>query len=302
MPKRKAKQKTKYESKKSSVVDLLNFDFPKFEGFDNKPSNDEKINAWLEKRRGYFTASKAGAIMSFDFTEDEVNQLKGERESIISQIAESKTGKTKTLESKLGVIERKIKASEELPKGAISVAMGVVIGRLTKFNKARQKPINTPAIAWGNACELDAIDCFSKSTGFTVSKTGENQEFIECKDDALGGFVGCTPDGIIDINGEISGVEIKCPESINHLENLKMKNQSDLLELHPDYYWQIMMQMMCTGAKTWHFCSFDPDFRDESKRMIIIKVQRDNESIARLKNRLNRLVSFVLCNLENCRF
>lgn len=308
MPKRKSKPKAKYFAKNFAVakahaeIDLTSIEFPKFDGFDNNATlineADKKRNEWLDKRRKYFTASKAGAIMSFDYTDDEISQLKTERESILTQIAESKTGKTKTLESKLAVIDRKIKSSEELPKGAVSVAMGVVIGRLTKFNELRQKPVKTPSIAWGNACEVEAIEYFSKITGFSVSKTGENQEFVECKiHPELDGFVGCTPDGIIVFcNGGISGVEIKCPESINHLDNLKIRSRDDLLNMRPEYYWQIMFQMLCTGAEFWYFASYDPDFIDDGKKMVFLQIARDNDAIERLKKRLYRLIDFVKDN------
>lgn len=305
MTKRKSKPKVKYFAKNFAVakanaeIDLTAIEFPKFDGFDNNTSfineADKKRNEWLDKRRKYFTASKAGAIMSFDYTDEEIAQFKLERESVFTQIAESKTGKTKTLESKLAVIDRKIKSSEELPKGAISVAMGVVIGRITKFNESRQKLIKTAEIAWGNACETEAIEYFSKLTALEVLKTGENQEFVECDLRGLDGFVGCTPDGIC-ADEVISGVEIKCQESINHMDNLNIKNQDNLLKLRPEYYWQIMFQMLCTGAEFWYFASYDPDFLDDGKKMVILKIVRDNDAIERLKKRLHRLIDFVKSN------
>lgn len=268
-----------------------------FDGvFSNAPAiievKDEKRNVWLDKRRKFFTASNAGKFMTFDFSENEITEIENEIAETKKAIAESKTGKTKTLNLKLERLERKLDSANSLPKGALNAAKDVAIARITKFNHIRAGNFKSREMQWGCENELNAIAVFEKETGLVVSKTGENQEFIEFKE-----FIGGTPDGIIDSEG--SGVEVKCPASINHAEFLKCNHQHDLLNINPDYYWQCVHLMLCTGACHWYFVSYDPDFLNEEKMIKIIKVNRIEEEICRLNNRLIGLIDFVIQYLKD---
>ena len=44
--------------------------------------------------------------------------------------------------------------------------------------------------------------------------------------------------------------------------------------------------MMVTGRKSWYFVSFDDRFRNEKLRILVIRIDRNEEDIAKLKYRL----------------
>lgn len=127
---------------------------------------------------------------------------------------------------------------------------------------------------WGIDHESEAKDYFKAATGLTIinSETLENSQ------------IAGTPDGII--KGNKIGFEIKCPfNSGNHLKNLLMSKELDLLDLHPEYYWQIVSYMWLTGFTKWKFCSYDPRFKDE-KRMLILNIELIPEHLTLLQNRV----------------
>lgn len=125
---------------------------------------------------------------------------------------------------------------------------------------------------WGIDHEPEAIIYFEKATGLKITPgtTLEN--------DLIAG----TPDGTCDS----FGFEIKCPfNSGNHLKNLTITDAAGLLDLRPEYYWQIVSYIWLTGLKNWKFCSYDPRFKEE-KRMFILNIELIPEHLELLKNRL----------------
>lgn len=127
---------------------------------------------------------------------------------------------------------------------------------------------------WGKDHELEAQLYFESASGLKIltSETLDN------------GLICGTPDGLID--GQQIGFEIKCPfNSGNHLKNLLMNSAADLLDLHPEYYWQCVAYMWLTGYSQWKFCSYDPRFK-ESKRMLILNIELNQAHLELLKNRV----------------
>lgn len=61
------------------------------------------------------------------------------------------------------------------------------------------------------------------------------------------GQIGCSPDGLI---GEDEGLEIKCPQSKNHIAYLLAG------EIPPDYVCQVQFSLFVTGRKRWRFVSY----------------------------------------------
>jgi len=125
---------------------------------------------------------------------------------------------------------------------------------------------------WGIDHELEAQLYFEAATGCKIQPgvTLENE------------FIVGTPDGLL----EDCGFEIKCPfNSGNHLKNLSMQKADDLLDLHPEYYWQCVSYMWLTGLKKWKFCSYDPHFKEE-KRMLILNLELNESHLMLLKQRV----------------
>lgn len=129
---------------------------------------------------------------------------------------------------------------------------------------------------WGIDHELEAQLYFEAATG---------EKIVSC-DTMDNGEICGTPDGLFK-DKEI-GFEIKCPfNSGNHLKNLLIETPEDLLKLRPEYYWQIVAYMWITGYKEWKFCSYDPRFIKNEKKMLILNVELNEEHLQLMKNRVD---------------
>ena len=81
-------------------------------------------------------------------------------------------------------------------------------------------------------------------------------------------------------------MEIKCPyNSSNHLRNLLLEDAEDLLDLHPDYYWQIISYLWLTNLKKAKFCSYDPRYKEKQK-MLILNFELNPVHLKLLQDRL----------------
>ena len=99
------------------------------------------------------------------------------------------------------------------------------------------------------------------------------------EDDPLYGWVGISPDGLID-TGE---TEFKCPLIKTHLEYIKRN------ELPNTYKWQVQGQLMITGLEYCDFMSYYPKMKP-----FIIRVFPDLEMHKKLTDKL--LVSIEKVN------
>ena len=127
---------------------------------------------------------------------------------------------------------------------------------------------------WGVDHEPEAKAYFEAATGLKILDS----------DTLYNGQIAGTPDGTIE--GMPVGFEIKCPyNSGNHLKNFLMESADDLLNLRPEYYWQIVAYMWLTNYSQWKFCSYDPRFKEE-KRMLILNIDLDPSHLLLLKSRV----------------
>ena len=108
------------------------------------------------------------------------------------------------------------------------VAAEILTGR-------KEETFKSPAMEQGNELEAVARTLFEMKTGYTVEEVG----FIEVDD-----LEGSSPDGLIHIGEELTGVEFKCPQD-NTYAKLLFDNK-----IKPEYYAQMQMQMRHTGFHT----------------------------------------------------
>ena len=95
-------------------------------------------------------------------------------------------------------------------------------------------------------------------------------------------FICGTPDGVV---GDAI-LEIKCPfNSSNHLRNLLLEDAEDLLDLHPEYYWQIISYLWLTNLTKAKFCSYDPRYK-EAQKMLILNFELNPVHLKLLQDRL----------------
>jgi hypothetical protein len=172
------------------------------------------------------------------------------------------------------------RAKDSLSAGALTYIIEKVAEELSVF---RRNDFSNAAIEWGKEHELEAIQAFELETGVRINNTGENQQFIlsDC------GHWGGTPDGIT----FDSGVEIKCPESKNHLLYLAIQDAETLKNTEIKYYWQIQVYLALTGKSYWYFVSYDPRFKSEKLRLHYAQINRVEEDIELMRSRIEAAVA-----------
>jgi hypothetical protein len=92
---------------------------------------------------------------------------------------------------------------------------------------------------------------------------------------------GVSPDGFV---GQDATVEVKCKHSENHLEIILSGKMPD------EHIPQVQMQLMVTKRKFCYFISYDPRFEDEHLRLFVVKVERDEEYIAKLETEIKKFL------------
>lgn len=133
---------------------------------------------------------------------------------------------------------------------------------------------SSAATDWGEKYEPEADEYFTAATGLK----------LETCDTVTGELIVGTPDRYI--IGQECGVEFKCPYNAgNHLQNLLLTNQDELLALRPEYYWQCYGYMWLKGWTQWKFASYHPQFPGE-KRMIILNLTARDTEMQLLQNRV----------------
>ena len=129
------------------------------------------------------------------------------------------------------------------------------------------------AMAWGTDQEMNARSLYSKVNKVKVTSCGAV---------AYNAYFASSPDGLVmDGNGCI---EIKCPMPKTHTEYLvSVHNADELKTVKPEYYWQCMAHMACTGAEWCDWMSYCPF----SKRPLhVVRVERNEDAIAEMLERV----------------
>lgn len=112
----------------------------------------------------------------------------------------------------------------------------------------------------GNEQEDLARSAYEMENGVQVKTVG----FIELDD-----RVGCSPDGLV---GDDGLVEIKCHNNANFVKLMYSK------QIDTKYVWQMQMQMFITERSWVDYVAFNENF----PRLIIIRVDRDEDAISKI--------------------
>ena len=83
-------------------------------------------------------------------------------------------------------------------------------------------------------------------------------------------YVGCSPDGLIEVNGVfVGGLEIKCPQIKAHVKYLRQQ------QIPNEYKYQVYNYFLCADSIQWlDFVSYCPEFK--AKPLFIIRVLRSS--------------------------
>lgn len=125
------------------------------------------------------------------------------------------------------------------------------------------------AMTWGIEKEPDARAAYEFHTDAEVVEIG----FVEHPNI---GMTGASPDGTVGSDGLI---EIKCPNTANHIETLRGR------AVPSKYILQIQWQLACTGRQWCDFVSFDPRM-PEHMRLFVRRVPRDERLITELSGEI----------------
>ena len=133
------------------------------------------------------------------------------------------------------------------------------------------------ATEWGTDQEANAVRHYEKVTSRRVQPIG----FLKYNE-----MAGGSPDG--KIIGENGIIEIKCPfNPANHIRTL-------LTETVPkSYFYQIHGNIMVTGSDFCDYVSYDPRMQDEEYKIMIIRVDRDEEIIKAIQERVQEVADYM---------
>jgi hypothetical protein len=142
----------------------------------------------------------------------------------------------------------------------------------------------TPEMQWGIDNEAAAIEAIKDKYPDVIHYGGENPMFINYSD-----FSGGSPDGV-DLNKVF---EIKCPNPVQHIENLMYKNLKDLNMM---YWHQLQMNMACVAKLYGYnvmdmigiFISYCPLMIEKRLQVHEIKVMPDAEFQTNLPSVINK--------------
>lgn len=147
---------------------------------------------------------------------------------------------------------------------------------LERITGQREEGFTSAAMRRGTELEAEARASYEAERGELVQEVG----LIDHPTIAM---AGASPDGMVGGDGLL---EIKCPDSKQHLEYLRLQT------VPAKYKPQVQWQMACTGRAWCDFASYDPRF-PEGLQLHIVRVQRDAEYIAELETEVTAFLSEV---------
>ena len=145
-----------------------------------------------------------------------------------------------------------------------------------------QVSVNTKAMQWGADMEDQAKACFCQ---LPQNEGIEITDVSSCKHDTIPYFA-ASPDGAIygRYGGDIKIIEVKCPNINTYMKyRTLIHDASSLKETEPKYYWQMMAEMSCTGAKSGIFIVYCPWL---SKPIHWAEIERVDDDIELMEQRV----------------
>lgn len=124
-------------------------------------------------------------------------------------------------------------------------------------------------------CQIFGLDIQSRDVIYTSSGG-----YVFFSTGKLGG----TPDLIFPNQSKIA--EIKCPNSDTHLYYKAFINSKNFQSELPKYYDQIQTNMYLCEAESCYFMSYDPRFKDAERSVHIIELERNQERIDQILNKV----------------
>jgi hypothetical protein len=162
------------------------------------------------------------------------------------------------------------------PKGIGKTGESYIYEKAAEKLGAEKPEVFSKETQWGNDWEYTGLSWYQSALKVNGSDIG----FV--KHPKL--ETGCSPD--MWIHGDLKGVEIKCPYTIDkHLKVGCIRDEKDLLQYNDKYYWQVKTSMLVMNCEKWDFVSFDPRYPDAYK-MFVITIHRDENDDLKIIERV----------------
>lgn len=148
--------------------------------------------------------------------------------------------------------------------------------------------VSTKAMQFGSDQEDAAKSLFIQMN----FPEGEITELSSCKHDTIPYFA-ASPDGAIygRDGGDIKIIEVKCPNINTYMKyRTLIHDAASLKETEPKYYWQMMAEMSCTGAKGGIFIVYCPWL---SKPIHWAEIERVEDDIELMEQRVILANDFI---------
>lgn len=202
---------------------------------------------------------------------DLLKHLGEEREDPINEWHQQRLGRLTS--SRFGDMMKQGRGKDE-PYG--QACIGYVYEKVAELITGAPHLITSQSMEWGLDQEAEAINLYEKRSGNTV----ESCMFIP-----YGEHAGGTPDGLV---GDDGIIEVKCPfNPKNHVQTL-------IENVVPEQYkYQVQGNLMATGRKWCDFISYDPRVQEKQLKIVIIRVERDEEIIKQIQNRIADVAKLI---------
>lgn len=145
-------------------------------------------------------------------------------------------------------------------------------------------------MAFGRLNEPDARRIYEGLFGWSATDVCVLSDDYDC--------VRCSLDGLRDDDKVV--LEIKCPGERNHQKYLSIAaiedhfdRQTAYAKAFPYYRYQMLYQLMITGADFAHFVSYRPDWPDENDRFVVFPFYPEPDEQRRLLERVLEFWSYV---------
>lgn len=140
-----------------------------------------------------------------------------------------------------------------------------------------QVDVTTKAMRFGTEHEKDARELYERLTGHHVL------EVSSVRHHSIPHFAS-SPDGYYDEDGYKVCLEIKCPNQATFMKYLdEIKDNDTLLNIKPEYFYQCMAHMMCTGADVTDFVAYCPF---QQHPIHIVRIYSDERVFSEMEKRI----------------
>lgn len=152
-----------------------------------------------------------------------------------------------------------------------------------------QTSFTSKAMQWGIDQESEAISLYKQ----LEHPDDELVDVSSCKHDTIPHFA-ASPDGLIYFdrpNGKFKVLEVKCPNVSTFMRyRAEIHDGESLKSVKPEYYWQVMAEMDCTGASCATFITYCPWL---SKPIHWADIERNEDDIKLMEERVVLANEFI---------